>query len=132
MLVSARLDDSLVMFFRGLRDDVDAARHIPANVSYGVCDFYRLENPVSVIGNDSDVDDEYQGDVTDFPDAVKQACLDENNRVPVNPRRIKVRELAEKVSGHHVYLVIDFRDRKLQYHRRLGFEWFTLLTALLS
>lgn len=128
VFVSARLDDSLLKFFIGLRNDVDAAEHIPDNVSYDVCSFYQLENPVSVVGDDCD--DEYQGDFEDVSDAVKQACLDESNRMPVNPRSIKVRELAEMFSADHVYLVIDFLDRK--YRQRLGFEWFTLLTALLS
>ena len=110
MFVSTEPNQSLVQFFRGLRNDVDAAEYFHAKLSYGSCNFYLLKNPPSVL-----VDRNQRNQPKDdegFPLAVKQACLEENNRELVNPGTIKVSELASEISQHCVYLAIDFPDRR--------------------
>jgi len=105
--VSGFLDNNLVHFFHSLRQNVDVVEHIPAQLSYKKCKFYRLKSPVSVLEGSEAGD---QGDITDFPDVVKQACLQESNRVPIHPGRTKIRNFAEVVSPDHVYLAIDIPD----------------------
>jgi hypothetical protein len=103
--VSAELDDSLATLFTLLKKDVNAAELIPTNVTYSVCDFYWLNSPVSL-----DQDDLQQDD--DFLDQVKRTCLEESNRMHVNPILTKVRRLAATFFSDHVYLVIELPDRK--------------------
>ena len=127
-IVSAKLNDSLVTLFTRLRKNDETAEHIPAKLSYSGCKFYRLKSPVS-LGEDN-TDDEDDGNLTSVPDVVKQAILEETNRVAVNPWRTKVRRLAETFSSDHVYLVIEIPDR--EYHQFLGCGCFVMLIRLLS
>ena len=46
-----------------------------------------------------------------FLNHVKQACLEESNKVLVSPT-MKVRKLAHKIVKDHVYLVINILDRR--------------------
>ena len=50
-----------------------------------------------------------------FLNHVKQACLEESNKVLVSPTMTKVRKLANKIAHDYVYLVINIPDRK--YHQ---------------
>lgn len=140
-MVTAQLDDSLARFFQRLQDDVDAARHIPLKVSYTACKFYQMRNPVSVwMADSNDFEDEDkdeggsnsadQDNWDDFLAQARQACLEETNRVLVNPRTTKVRSLAERFSAEDIYLAIEFPDRK--YHQFSGSGCFVSLIALLQ
>lgn len=118
MFVSTEPDQSLIEFFRGLRNDVDAAKIFPAKLSYADCKFYLLRNPpsVRVDRNQRNQPKDNQG----YPLAVTQACLEETNRELVAPGTIEVSQLANEISRHCVYLAIDFPDRRDHYLRITG------------
>jgi len=116
--VSTERDQSLIDFFRGLRNDVDAAKHFPAKLSYDDCKFYLLRNPPSVLVDRNRLNQ--PKDDQGYPLAVKQACLEETNRELVTPGTIEVSELASEISRHRVYLAIDFPDRRHHYFKISG------------
>ncbi|KAN0081523.1 hypothetical protein V8E55_009147 [Tylopilus felleus] len=101
--VSARLDDLLFDIFISLK----AVNVIPGNIPYKICEFYRLNSPVLFINNVLS-----EGDT--FLKQAKQACLEESNRMQVEPMTTKVALLAETISSEHAYLVIDFPDPFLE------------------
>ena len=93
--VSAEPDDPLAMLFTHLPKNVAAAKHLPANVAFDECEFYQLKTPVLLSRHD-----------------VQQACLEESNRIHVDPIRTSVVLLAPKFSRNYVNLVIELPDRK--------------------
>jgi hypothetical protein len=113
LFVSTEPDQSLIEFFRGLRNDVDAAKLFPAKLSYADCKFYLLRNPPSLLvdRNQHNQPKDDQG----YPLAVTHACLEETNRELVTPGTMEVSELANEISRDRVYLAIDFPDRRHHY-----------------
>ena len=104
--MSAKLDDSLATFFTRLRKDVNAAELMPTTkVTYSVCEFYQLNSPVLLANDDLQQSD-------DFLDQAKRTCLEESNRMHVDPITTTVRQLAETFSNNYVRLVIEIPDRK--------------------
>ena len=96
----------LVKLFLNLHKDPNAAQYLPKQVPWRACDFYRLKNPVPLVGEDAG-----SSNFSDVTHEVREACLQESNRVLVNPMNIKVQDLAEELSEDHIYLVIQIPDR---------------------
>ncbi|KAN0081585.1 hypothetical protein V8E55_009209, partial [Tylopilus felleus] len=130
VLVTTRASYTLLKLFSDLRKDPDAAQYLPKQVSWRACDFYRLKNPVPLVGEDDD--HEGSGNFNDVTHKVKEACLQESNRVPVNPTNTRVQHLSkEQLSDDHIYLVIQIPDPfeesrnaicKLQEHHDVLFK----------
>ena len=96
-----------------LRNNDDAAEFLPAKISWRACKFYRLNQPVAL--GDDPVGPEGSSNPMEILDEVKEACLQEDNRVTVSPMRTKVQVLGDKIFEDHIYLVIEIPDRG--YHR---------------
>ena len=113
VLVTTRASYTLLKLFSNLRKDPEAAQYLPKQVLWRACDFYRLKNPVPLrkgpIGHGS------SSNLKDLSDEVKEACLQEDNKEIVNALQTYVEDLAEELSDHHIYLVIQIPDREW-YH----------------
>ncbi|KAN0081577.1 hypothetical protein V8E55_009201 [Tylopilus felleus] len=130
VLVTTRTNSLLVKLFSYLHKDPNAAQYLPKQVPWRACDFYRLKNPVPLVGEDDD--HEGSGNFNDVTHKVKEACLQESNRVPVNPTNTRVQHLSkEQLSDDHIYLVIQIPDPfeesrnaicKLQEHHDVLFK----------
>lgn len=101
--ISAQPEDTIAEVFKNFRKDPDEAELIPAKITYHVCRFYRLKNPVSLVNDRPRSDNE-------FLNEVKKACAEESNRELVNPTLTEVRQLAEEFSPRHIHLVIELPD----------------------
>ena len=114
VLVTTRTNNLLVKLFSYLHKDPNAAQYLPKQVPWRACDFYRLKNPVPLVGEDAG--HEGSGNFNDVTHKVKEACLQESNRVLVNPTNTRVQDLSkEQLSDDHIYLVIQIPDREW-YH----------------
>ncbi|KAF8452259.1 hypothetical protein L210DRAFT_3517879 [Boletus edulis BED1] len=105
---SVNAGDSLVELFTSLREDPTLSWHIPAQVTWRECAFYRLKNPVLFAQPKLQ-----EGDA--FLRQAKQRCEEVGNRWHVEPITTTVRQLAEQFSPDYAYLVIELPDPSLQF-----------------
>jgi hypothetical protein len=87
--------------------DIGIAEHIPSDVSYYSCQFYRLQIPVPLPGPNTDVELEIR----------KKLCLDNTNSIKVRPETTYVRDLGKKFDAESAMLVIDVTLGKFQPSR---------------
>lgn len=103
---SAKPDDPLAILFRDLRKDPDASKHIPADLAFQECVFFRLSPPVPFTPGNLESGD-------GFIVKAIASCKDSKRRTRVEPVQTAVKHLVpETFSRGSAYLAIEWLSRK--------------------